>query len=133
MGGQATGRRDGAGYWTFFLWGAAGGALAFVAVMVTISGLTTALELFRLFFGIGLSFEAYSHVYVTAFGLVGPIFALASLPATGDERPRGQGLPSMSDRAKRRGGHASVHSGDAVGTVVEWVVPRREPDAAARA
>lgn len=80
--------RDGAGYWTFFLWGAAGAALAFVAVMVSISGLTTVLELVRLFFGIGLSFEAYAHVYATAFGLVGPIFALASLPATGEAAPR---------------------------------------------
>ncbi|WP_018332253.1 CHASE3 domain-containing protein [Actinomycetospora chiangmaiensis] len=51
------------------------------------------------------------------------------LPATGDGRPRGQGLPSMADRAKRRGGHASVHSGEAIGTVVEWVVPRHDRDA----
>lgn len=38
---------------------------------------------------------------------------------------RGQGLPSIVDRAKRRGGHASVHPGEVGGTVVEWVVPRR--------
>lgn len=101
-------RRDGAGYWTFFLWGAAGAALAFVAVMVSISGLTGVLELVRLFFGIGLSFEAYAHVYVTAFGLVGPIFALASLPATGDAAPRF----SAEDRLIRL-----------VRPLLEWIAP----------
>ncbi len=79
--------RDGNAYWLFFLWGSAGAVLAFVAVLVSISGLTTALELFRLFFGIGLSYGAYSHIYATGLGLVGPLFALASLPATGPAAP----------------------------------------------
>ncbi|MCB8836687.1 DUF4153 domain-containing protein [Aurantimonas sp. VKM B-3413] len=78
-------RRDQLRFWTFTLWTVVGAALAFLSVLLFVLGLSAILEMIRFLFEVGLSSRAYEHIFVTAFTLVGPLFALGRIPAEFDE------------------------------------------------
>ncbi|BDA84358.1 hypothetical protein Sa4125_19000 [Aureimonas sp. SA4125] len=79
------GRPDVRRFWTFTLWTSVGITLAFVSVLIFVLGVSAILEMIRYLFGIGLSTDAYEHIYITALTLVGPLFALGRIPAEFDE------------------------------------------------
>ncbi|MBO0663429.1 DUF4153 domain-containing protein [Jiella sp. MQZ9-1] len=74
-------------FWTFTLWSFVGAALAFLSVLLFVVGLSAIFEMVRFLFDIGLSATDYEHIYVTAFTLVGPLFALGRLPRSFEDRP----------------------------------------------
>ena len=78
-------RRDDRKFWTFTLWTAVGITLAFISVLIFVLGVSAILEMIRYLFGIGLSSDAYEHIYTTALTLVGPLFALGRIPTDFDE------------------------------------------------
>lgn len=78
-------RRDDRKFWTFTLWTAIGISLAFISVLIFVLGVSAILEMIRYLFGIGLSSDAYEHIYTTALTLVGPLFALGRIPTEFDE------------------------------------------------
>lgn len=88
------GRRDARRFWVFTLWTAVGTALAFLSVLLFVLGLSAILEMIRFLLDVGLPNDAYEHIYVTAFALVGPLFSLGriprdfddAMPVTGDDR-----------------------------------------------
>ncbi|MEX6507751.1 DUF4153 domain-containing protein [Jiella sp. M17.18] len=79
-------RPDQRRFWTFTLWTVVGVALAFFSVLLFTLGLSAILEMIRFLFEVGLSSAAYEHIFVTAFSLVGPLFALGRIPADFDQR-----------------------------------------------
>lgn len=87
------GRGDGMRFWTYTLWTFVGVVLAFLSVLLFTLGLSAILEMIRFLFAVGLSGDAYEHIFVTAFTLVGPLFALGRVPA-GFEEP----VPGPEDR-----------------------------------
>lgn len=87
------GRGDGMRFWTYTLWTFVGVVLAFLSVLLFTLGLSAILEMIRFLFAIGLSDDAYEHIFVTAFTLVGPLFALGRVPTGFDEA-----LPGPEDR-----------------------------------
>ncbi|UIJ73597.1 DUF4153 domain-containing protein [Aurantimonas sp. HBX-1] len=87
------GRGDGMRFWTYTLWTVVGVILAFLSVLLFTLGLSAILEMIRFLFAVGLSGDAYEHIFVTAFTLVGPLFALGRVPA-GFEEP----VPGPEDR-----------------------------------
>lgn len=78
-------RPDDRRFWTFTLWTSVGITLAFVSVMLFVLGVSAILEMIRYLFEVGLSSDAYEHIYVTALTLVGPLFALGRIPRDFDE------------------------------------------------
>lgn len=88
------GRHDARRFWVFTLWTVVGAALAFLSVLLFVLGLSAILEMIRFLLDVGLPNDAYEHIYVTAFALVGPLFSLGripqgfddAIPVTGDER-----------------------------------------------
>ena len=87
------GRGDGMRFWTYTLWTFVGVVLAFLSVLLFTLGLSAILEMIRFLFSVGLSGDAYEHIFVTAFTLVGPLFALGRVPAAFDEP-----VPGPEDR-----------------------------------
>ncbi|MBO0905631.1 DUF4153 domain-containing protein [Jiella sonneratiae] len=81
------GRGGPARFWTFSLWAAVGATLGFVSVLLFVLGLSAILEMVRYLFEVGLSSQAYEHIWITAFTLVGPLFAMGRLPRDFEERP----------------------------------------------
>jgi len=79
------GRPDDARFWTFTLWAFVGATLAFLSVLLFVLGVSAILEMIRYLFDIGLSTDAYEHIYATALTLVGPLFALGRIPTDFDE------------------------------------------------
>ena len=84
---------DGMRFWTYTLWTFVGVVLAFLSVLLFTLGLSAILEMIRFLFAVGLSGDAYEHIFVTAFTLVGPLFALGRVPAGFDEP-----VPGPEDR-----------------------------------
>ncbi|MEC5322453.1 MULTISPECIES: DUF4153 domain-containing protein [unclassified Aurantimonas] len=88
------GRHDTRHFWVFTLWTVAGVTLAFLSVLLFVLGLSAILEMIRFLLDVGLPDDAYEHIYVTAFALVGPLFSLGriprdfddAMPVTGDDR-----------------------------------------------
>ncbi|NDV85109.1 DUF4153 domain-containing protein [Aurantimonas aggregata] len=87
------GRGDGMRFWTYTLWTFVGVVLAFLSVLLFTLGLSAILEMIRFLFAVGLSGDAYEHIFVAAFTLVGPLFALGRVPTGFDEA-----LPGPEDR-----------------------------------
>ena len=79
------GRSDPSRFWAFALWAGVGVSLAFLSVLLFTLGLSAILEMVRFLFEVGLSSTAYEHIYVTAFALVGPLFAMGRLPRDFEE------------------------------------------------
>ncbi|WAJ31118.1 DUF4153 domain-containing protein [Antarcticirhabdus aurantiaca] len=71
-------------FWSFTLWSLTGSALAFVSVLLFVLGVSAILEMVRFLLEVGLSSDAYEHIFVTAFTLVGPLFALGQIPRLSD-------------------------------------------------
>lgn len=78
-------RPDARRFWTFTLWTAVGVTLAFVSVLLFTLGVSAILEMVRFLFNVGPGGRAYTHIYVTAATLVGPLFALGSVPRGYDD------------------------------------------------
>ncbi|HEX2020572.1 MAG TPA: hypothetical protein VGO17_16690 [Aurantimonas sp.] len=87
------GRGDGMRFWTYTLWTDVGVVLAFLSVLLFTLGLSAILEMIRFLFAVGLSSDSYEHIFVTAFTLIGPLFALGRVPASFDEA-----VPGPEDR-----------------------------------
>lgn len=79
------GRHDARRFWVFTLWTIVGAALAFLSVLLFVLGLSAILEMIRFLLDVGLPNDAYEHIYVTAFALVGPLFSLGRIPRDFDE------------------------------------------------
>ncbi|MBB4001728.1 DUF4153 domain-containing protein [Aurantimonas endophytica] len=86
-------RGDGMRFWTYTLWTNVGVVLAFLSVLLFTLGLSAILEMIRFLFAVGLSNTAYEHIFVTAFTLIGPLFALGRVPAGFEEA-----MPGPEDR-----------------------------------
>ncbi|MFD2235880.1 DUF4153 domain-containing protein [Aureimonas populi] len=67
-------------FWSFALWTGVGVTLAFLSVLLFLAGLLAILEMVRFLFQVGFGSSAYNHIFVTAFALVGPLFALGRIP-----------------------------------------------------
>ena len=78
-------RPDDARFWSFTLWAFVSATLAFLSVLLFVLGVSAILEMIRYLFGIGLSTDAYGHIYATALTLVGPLVALGRVPTDFDE------------------------------------------------
>ncbi|WP_206454285.1 DUF4153 domain-containing protein [Aurantimonas marina] len=79
------GRHDACRFWVFSLGTIVGVALAFLSVLLFVLGLSAILEMIRFLLDVGLPNDAYEHIYVTAFALIGPLFSLGRIPRDFDE------------------------------------------------
>ncbi|MBB3998295.1 DUF4153 domain-containing protein [Aureimonas pseudogalii] len=74
-------------FWSFTLWACVGVALAFLSVLLFVFGLYLLLEMIRYLFRTDLFADADGYILTVGVTLVGPLFALGRLPATGEDAP----------------------------------------------